>query len=84
MQRLEPTCLFPPELRPITRFNIPLRAGGFARSDAGGGLWAFELGNENQGVLTPAEAAERVMAVADALSHHWPNRTTRPLLVGPS
>jgi heparanase 1 len=54
------------------------------RADAGGGLWAFELGNENQGELQPKVAAERVFAVARSLARHWPERATRPLLVGPS
>lgn len=54
------------------------------RADAGGGLWAFELGNENQGMISPEVAAKRVQAVAKSLARHWPSRATRPLLVGPS
>lgn len=46
--------------------------------------WAFELGNENQATLSPQEAAKRVTQVHRLLAIHWPDRATRPLLVGPS
>ena len=46
--------------------------------------WAFELGNENQEILEPEEAAARFGRVHASLARHWPNSSTRPLLVGPS
>lgn len=46
--------------------------------------WAFELGNENQGMLKPEEAAARFGRVHDSLARHWPDDSARPLLVGPS
>lgn len=55
-----------------------------ARADAGGGVWAFELGNENQDTIGPATAAARVAAVAASMRKHWPTKAKRPLLIGPS
>jgi len=46
--------------------------------------FAFELGNENQNILHPAEAAARVAAVGALLASRWPDEGQRPLLVGPS
>tara|TARA_B110001452_G_scaffold243905_1_gene227613 strand:- start:786 stop:2348 length:1563 start_codon:yes stop_codon:yes gene_type:complete len=46
--------------------------------------WAFELGNENQDLLKPEEAAARFGRVHDSLARLWPDSSARPLLVGPS
>ena len=59
-------------------------SAGAVREDRGGGIWAFELGNENQDQLSPQEAAQRVGEVAALLARSWPSRAQRPLLVGPS
>ena len=51
-----------------------------------GAPWAFELGNENNvnNNLAPAVAAARFAQVHGLLTRYWPQRTARPLLVGPS
>ena len=48
--------------------------------------WALELGNENNvnNGLDPAVAAARFAQVYGLLTRYWPERATRPLLVGPS
>jgi heparanase 1 len=45
---------------------------------------AWEVGNENQHQLKPAEAARRVQQIRNLLNEAWPDPQDRPLLVGPS
>ena len=42
----------------------PVASRAKHRTDAGGGLWAWEVGNENQDELSAAEAARRITAVS--------------------
>lgn len=45
---------------------------------------AWEVGNENQGDLTPKAAAQRIKQVRELLDAAWPDPQQRPLLIGPS
>jgi heparanase 1 len=46
-------------------------------------IGGFEVGNEKEHILTPADYAHCMQTMRKAIDSLWPDKATRPLLIGP-